>query len=201
MGVKLIVPPSGPVLTLTEAKAHLRVTYTDEDDLIAALVTAATNNVEQWTGRALVDQTWDLYLDAFPTGTDLEIRIPKPPLISVTSFVYDNSAGVETTVDPSEYYVDSVTEPGWVVPVGSSPSWPTPIDAINSVRIRFRAGYMTADSPSVSLPPEDIRAAVKLLLGSMYENREDQVTGTIANRMPWGVEQLLRPHRVLLGMA
>jgi uncharacterized phiE125 gp8 family phage protein len=203
MGLKLITPPASEPISLAEAKTHLRVIDSDQDSLISALIKAARMNCENWTGRAFVDQTWDLYFDEFPTGDHLEIKIPKPPLIQIVAVAYNRASdGLETQVDPSDYYVDNISEPGWIIPAGdSSSSWPTPIDAINSVRIRFRAGYLNADSPADTFVPDDIKAAIKLMLGSLYEHRESQVVGTISSQLPFGVENLLRPYRVLLGMA
>jgi hypothetical protein len=93
-----------------------------------------------------------------------------------------------------------VSEPGWVVPTNGA-GWPGTIDAINSVRVRFRAGYQDTNSPPGVSVPEDIRAGIKLFLGALYEQRESQVVGTTAMKLPWSAEQLLRQHRVLLGMA
>src|ERR1044072_5449132 len=117
MGLRLISPPA-QLFTLDEAKVHLRVVDTDEDDLINALVRAATTHAENWTGRAFVDQTWDYYVDSFPTGSNLEIRIPKPPLIEVESVIYNDTAGVEETMDPLDSYVANVSAPGGIVAAG-----------------------------------------------------------------------------------
>jgi uncharacterized phiE125 gp8 family phage protein len=208
MGLKLITPSAVDAITLTEAKDHLSVVDSDDDTYITALVKSACANAEAWMGRALIDQTWDLYLDSFPPGLNsgfgssqhLEILIPKPPLIEVISIAYDQPDGTEATVDGGNYYVDNVTEPGWVVPAGTL-TWPTPIAAINSVRVRFRAGYLDTSSPPQNAVPFDIKAGILLSVGSMFENREQVVVGTIASKLPWGAENLLRPHRVLLGMA
>ena len=197
MGLRLVTPAATDPITLAEAKAHLRVTASDDDAIISALIKSSTANAEEWLGRALIDQTWDLYLDEFPTA---EIKIPKPPLIEVIEINYDDPAGNIQTVSASDYYVDSVSQPGWVVPTGSL-TWPTPLDAINSVRVRFRAGYLNEDSPPAENVPFDIRAAILLNIGSLYEHRETVVIGAITTHLPWGVENLLRPHRVLLGMA
>lgn len=200
MGLKLITPPTTTPITLAEAKAHLRVDHTDEDALIAALLQSVTDAAEIFSGRAFVDQTWDLYLDAFPTENDKEIKIPKPPLIQVVHVAYSDSTGNEQYVSANDYYVDSVSEPGWVVLQGGA-SWPSTLDAINAVRIRFRAGYVSANSPDSPDVPDDIKAALKLSLGSLYENRESVMSGQPIYSLPWGAEQLLRQRRIEKSMA
>jgi uncharacterized phiE125 gp8 family phage protein len=121
-------------------------------------------------------------------------------LIAVVQIAYDDANGTEQIVPSANYYVDSVSEFAWVVPQSSIP-WPTTIAAINSVRVRFRAGYQDTNSPANNLVPGDIKSAILLLIGTFYAQRESMVVGTIASRLPWGVEELLRQHRVQLGMA
>lgn len=202
MALRLITPPVVEPLTLTEVKSHLRVQDTDNDDLIELFIKAAVHNVEGpegFLGRALVTQTWELVIDEFPTN---EIKIPLPPLQSVTSIKYDDAAGDEQTLSTAEYTVDTVSQPGWVVPW--STGWPSTIDAINAVRIEFVAGYSpTTDSPPnlVANVPFSIKAGLLLAIGSLYANRETVVIGATAVSLPWGAEQLLRPHRIHLGMA
>jgi uncharacterized phiE125 gp8 family phage protein len=203
MGLILISPPATDPITLSEAKDHLRVTSSDNDALITQLIKAATRYAEKFLGRALIDQTWDLYLDSFPTSGQKEIKIPLPPLIEVIQVAYDDGAGIEQTVGVDDYYVDSVSQPGWIVPQGGT-SWPATLDAINAVRIRFRAGYLDNGSPQQQNVPDDIRAAIKLTLGALYENREQVIAEagrTTAIALPWGAEQLLRMRRVELSMA
>lgn len=45
-----------------------------------------------------------------------------------------------------------------------------------------------------------IRAAMLLICGHLFANREDVVTGTIATTMPMGSRDLLRPHRKVQGL-
>lgn len=205
MALTLITPPAVEPLTLAEAKAHLRVDTTDDDDLIAALLTASRSFCEEWTGRAFVTQTWELVLDEFSSDLNAdEIEIPRPPLQSVTSVKYDDSDGVEQTLATDQYDVDTVSQPGWVVPITTG--WPSVVwQGINAVRIRYVAGYAPSDdSPPTSTDniPGAIKAAIRLYLGQLYDQREDIVVGTIVNKVPSGsVQSILRNFRVRLGMA
>ncbi len=200
MALTLITPPAVEPISLAEAKAHLRVAHTDEDSTIAIYIRAAREFVDgpyAFLGRALVTQTWDLTLDEFPLN---EIKIPLPPLQSITTITYDDSTGSAFVMNSADYYVDIASEPGWVVPVED---WPITLDAINSVRIRFVAGYAAnTDSPPdlTANIPFNIKAAMLLIIGTLYENREQNFEGII-NKLPFGADALLRSHRVQLGMA
>ena len=138
-----------------------------------------------WLGRAIVSQTWELSLDTFPAD---EIQIPLVPLVSITSVVYDDEDGIEQTIDGADYTLDPA---GWVVTAGDY-SWPTPITAINAVRVRFVAGY--GDAADV---PATIKAAILLMVGDLYAQRESFATGP-ASAVPMSttVENLLAPLRV-----
>lgn len=202
MALRLITAPTVEPVTLVEAKAHLRVDHSDDDTLIGLLIESARHYIdgpEGFLGRAIITQTWELVLDEFPTN---EIRIPLPPLQSVTSVIYDDADGNEQTVDAADYAVDTASEPGWVVP--STAGWPTVFEGINAVRIRFVAGY----APSIDSPPDlranvpgSIKAALLLLIGALYEHREQTIVGQATTELPWGAEHLLRRHRMHLGMA
>jgi uncharacterized phiE125 gp8 family phage protein len=205
MALQLITAPAVEPLTLAEAKAHLRVDTTDDDALIAALLTASRSFCEEWTGRAFVTQTWELVLDEFSSDLNAdEIEIPRPPLQSVSSIKYDDSNGIEQTLATDQYDVDAVSQPGWVVPITTG--WPFVVwQGINAVRIRYVAGYAPGtNSPANSTDniPGAIKAAIRLYLGQLYDQREDIVVGTIVNKVPSGsVQSLLRNFRVRLGMA
>ena len=76
MALKLITAASTFPITLEDAKLHCRVDTAADDALINALITAATELAEQKTGRALMAQTWELTLDAFPEAFELT-RVPE----------------------------------------------------------------------------------------------------------------------------
>lgn len=199
MGLRQITAPATMPVTREEMKAHLRVDVDDDNDMIDAMTEAAVDYCDGPTGflgRALIDQTWELVLDEFP---DDEIKIPMPPLIEVVSIKYDDGDGTEQTMSTSDYTVDNVSEPGWVLPV--SGTWPTTFDGVNAVRIQFRCGYVDSGSPVSENVPGAIKAAIKLIVGNLYQNRETIVLGQTVAQIPMSAEFLLRKHRIHLSMA
>lgn len=192
----IVEPPAILPVTLAAAKAHLRVDTDDDDAAISAMIAAATGYAEHFTGRALVDQTLDLVLDAFPAGGK-PLALPRPPLIEVVG-VYTRAAdGAETELEG--YRVDTDQAPGRIIPSGN---WPTGLPAAG-VRVRFRAGYVRVEgSPLAAIGeiPPDIHAALLLYVGTLYQQRETIIPGAIA-QVPWGAEQLLRMHKVSHALA
>lgn len=197
MALVSVTPPAATPISVAEAKLHLRVDHDADDGLIDALVQAAAGHIDGrdgWLGRCLMPQTWDLVLEKFPTGG---IRIPLAPLLEIESVKYIDDAGVTQTVAPEGYRVDDANVPGWVVPVATG--WPVAGDTINAVRVRFRAGYEGQETDSPPGPngvPAPIKAALKLLVGHWYANREAVNVGNIVSDLPWAVSALLTPYRL-----
>lgn len=188
------VAPTLEPMTLQEAKDHLKVDTTDEDSLIEPLITAVRQHVEGrdgWLGRALLTQTWEWRLDRFPTGRSWKdaLRVPLPPLQSVTSIQYVDTAGATQTWSPSLYNVSTYSQPGRIAPAFGQvfPSTQTVIDAVT---VTFVAGY-GANPEDI---PGPILAALKLMIGDLYCNRDTRLRqGTIDNPT---VARLLMPHRI-----
>lgn len=166
MALKLITPAAALAVALAEAKLHLRVDTSDEDTLITALIAAATDMAEQKTGRAIMAQTWELTLDAFPDALELT----RVPVQSVTSVKYYDTTGAQQTLGNTLYALDNADEFGcaYVVPVYSG-SWPDTRDQINAVAVRYVAGY-----PDAAAVPEGIKQWIKLMVSTMFENRETE---------------------------
>lgn len=191
MGLTLITPPEDEPLTLIEVKQHLGVEHDEQDTLIGLYLAAARQWIDgpSWLGgRTLMPQTWELVLDAFPTH---EIALPLTPVQSITSITYDDADGNSMLVDGDEYYLDKDSNPAWLVPL--TDGWPTTLDAVNAVRIRFVAGY--ADAAAVPAP---IKAALLLLVGHLFSNREEVAQSPPArSQLPVGAHALLSPWRIL----
>ena len=159
-----------------------------EDTLITSLIKAARSYCEKFQNRAYITQTWELWLDEFPSLGYL--MIPLPPLISIGSIKYYDVGDNEFDFANTNYYVDTKNEPGWVV-LNSTSNWPsTTLRPANGVCVTFTCGYGVASDV-----PCDTIAAIKLLLGHLYEHREAVTIGTV-NELPLAVKSLLWMDRV-----
>lgn len=136
MALALVTPPAAEPISLVEAKAHLRVTGSDEDGLISAYITAARDYAEAYTRRAIVVGEWDWKLDGFYAP----MEPPRSPLKSVTHIKYLDSNGTEQTLATSVYRVDAVSSPARI-DLDYGQEWPATRDTINAVTVRFRAGF------------------------------------------------------------
>jgi uncharacterized phiE125 gp8 family phage protein len=184
MGLTLITPPASLPVTLADAKAQCRVESDDEDSLIEGLIAAATDYVEQYTGRALITQTWRLTLDEFTHA----LLLPKGPVQTVTHVRYFDSEGAEQTVLVDDYTLDNTSDPAWVV-INSGASWPVTQSGVNMVKITFVAGYTEV--------PSSITHAILLLIGQWFDNRS-AVSDKAVIAVPNAVESLLTNYRNVL---
>jgi uncharacterized phiE125 gp8 family phage protein len=140
---------------------------TTGDPVLLSVQTAAREHFDGEQGilgRALITQTWDLRLDAFPV---CDIVVPLPPLQAVEELVYIDPDGAEQTLAAEAYEVDATREPGVVRPIYGT-SWPSTRAVPNAVRVQFTAGY--GDAPGDV--PATLRARIKALAGHLYEHRE-----------------------------
>jgi uncharacterized phiE125 gp8 family phage protein len=181
MSLRLITPAASYPLTLAEARAQCRVDGTDDDTYLTSLIAAATSHVEDYTGRALVTQTWELVLDKFADA----MMIPKGPVTAVSSVKYFDVDGVQQTITDTNYVLDAASDPQWLVRA-SDYTWPSLSDGINNVVIRFVCGYSTV--------PDAILHAIRLLVSQWYDAR-GTFTDTRLTELPNAVEALLANHR------
>ena len=184
--MKLITQPASEPITLAEARAHLRVTHTDEDTLITALITAARADAENELQRSLITQTREIARDTFPAAIELTFG----PVIAVASVKFDDPAGIERTLDPATYRLDTYRLSGWIVP-DPDYSWPETRQHVNAVRVRYTAGY----GPAATDVPAPIRQWILLRIGTLFEHRESVAAGVTVATVPY-VDRLLDPYRV-----
>jgi len=166
MSLHLVTPASALAVDLEDAKLHLRVDDETEDDLITALIFAATEMAETRTNRAIMPQTFALSLDAFPDA----IELTRTPVTSVTSITYVDDNGTTQTLNSSAYVVNTASDHDFAsIKPAYGQAWPATRVQENAVVVRYVAGYAAA--------PESIKSWIKLTVGTLYANRESEVTG------------------------
>lgn len=163
MALKLVTPPVGTPVSLEELKSILGIEGTSRDAALTMLLRSATARLDGKDGilgRALLPQTWDLFLDEFPCGA---IEVPLAPLVSVASITVAGQAQ-----DLAGFIIDTNSEPGRIVP---ATAWPYVTKAPNAIRIRFTAGYLGEENNSPPGPngvPDPIKEVIASLASAQY---------------------------------
>ena len=183
MGLTIVTPATTEPITVEEVRTHLRLEETEGEIItLDALIKTARNHAELETDRALITQTWDWTLDAFPAG---DFEIPLAPLVSVTHIKYYNTSGVLTEWLPvTKYSVDTSSLTPRISPAYGV-SWPTAQAINNAVTVRFIAGYGAATAV-----PEGIKLAMLEMVAWLYANR-----GSVVADLPPAIGMLLWPYR------
>jgi uncharacterized phiE125 gp8 family phage protein len=165
---------------------------TTQDSTLAAALKDAREWAESVTGRQLLQADWKLTLDRWPCGP---IELPMPPLQSVTSIEYLDTAGTLQTLDADTYVVTAPSGPrcrAGSISLAYGQCWPFALCQADAIRITFRAGY---GSTAASVPGPIVRA-IRLAIGTFYEQRENDVLDKTVTALPMislAASRLLRP--------
>jgi len=185
-GTYAAVGPWTLPVTLQEAKNHLRVIGSDDDAYILALISAATNIAEAFQNRTYMQRQRVYKLDEFPAM----VNLPYPPVTMVNAIQYVDANGQTQTLSSAKYQVDLDSGFARVMPAYGE-SWPTIRSVLGAVSISYTAGYEKVDDV-----PAEIKQAILLIVGHLYENRENVTEARLA-KTPDGAERMLWPKRVL----
>ncbi len=170
-------------IELAQAKAHLRVTKDTENGLIEALIVAAREWVENFTGQVLVQREvtqrfggWrGLTLHAWPIKAD-----------AVVSASYVDKAGTTQNIAGARLLMGDVSAEV-VLPAGSYSALRD-----GALTVAVEAGYATPEDV-----PQSLKQAMLLLIGAWYNQRE-AVSERVTNEVPFAVEALCMPYRTRL---
>lgn len=191
----LITANATPVVSVSLAKDYLRVSTSADDTLIGRMIDAATVWAESYTRRSFMNKTFDyFYRGWFVAGCPL--LIPNPPLQSVTSVKYYDENGVVQTLDASSYVVFTKAGPSvgkGRVEIADGISLPSVSSIVEyPVVVRAVCGYGTAATDV----PVGLGDVVLFMVGEMYEQRQETVTGTITSKTQMALEKRLAPYVV-----
>jgi len=163
--------------------------------LIALYIITARRYAEETLNRTLVTTTYDLTMDGFTDrlwSDGWMIFLPRPPAVSVTSIIYLDNTGASQTWDASKYRLDATSLPGRITPAWGE-VYPPTRGVIGDVTVRYIAGYGAA-----SAVPEQIKTALKQLVGSMYDElREAHGMGAQVHDLPFAGDMLMATERMI----
>lgn len=206
-GHELVTPPDIEPVTVTDVKNQLEldVTDTSKDTQIGLYIESARQLIEQYTGLALIDQTWRMTLDNWPlgitqwwdgvrdgamselvkSGRAANVLLPRYPLDSIVSITAD-----DTAITVADYFIiDTDQKPGRLVLKNGS-AWPVVIDAAIGIKITYIAGY----GDSSSDVPAALRLAVLQMAAYMFEHRGD--CNTESAMLKSGAMSLINAYKV-----
>lgn len=188
MSVIVITPPAA-IVTLAEAKRHLRVDADDtsENEYIESLIAVAQGDIDgplTWFKRSIGVQVLEVTARAWACG----IVLPGPPVVEVVSVSYFGIAGAPQTLDPAGYMLDC----GKILALAPGAAWPSLAARSDAIRVRYRAGYPDESGKSTVPPP--IRHAVLLMVGRLYAQRGGDLPSSLKEDPT--CERLLQSFRI-----
>lgn len=175
---KITNVPSTEPITLDEAKTHLRVTDTAEDTFITSLIVVAREWCEQYEHRVY---TYPQMVDVHYSEWGNKMLLPINPVQSISQITYIDGAGTTQILNSDLYQLDNYSCPAFVYPAYGA-SYPSVRSVHNAITITYIAGYTTI--------PARVKHAIKLIVGYLYENREEAVEKSL-NTIPLSAKNLL----------
>jgi len=175
MSLTLVTKPTGYPVTLEEVKNIANIQADDDDAVLYALLSSATEMAEKYTGRDFMQRTWDWGFDKFPAG-GCDIVLPKTPVLSISSISYtDKSSSPEIqTMASSVYELDNGQTPARIH-LKYNQAWPGYTLVNNGITVRFISGYEGLGSPQDLRGniPEAVKIAISVMVSKLYDNRHD----------------------------
>lgn len=159
------VAPAVTAVSLSEAKAHLRVEHTTDDAYITTLIAVAEAMIDgpSGIGVAMTTQTWTITFDGF---LPMPLYLPLWPVQSVSSITYVDSDGDTQTLN-SALYQFAKGNPA-VIDRALGAALPAVRRQLNAATVTFVAGF----GATASSVPADLRHALLLMIGHLYHRRE-----------------------------
>lgn len=197
MSYKIITDVVTEPVTLEQARQHCRINAYGsplshpDDDYLQLAISSSRNFIEEYLQRSLAEKTIEMALDSFPEN---EIALELSPIKTILSVKYIDTSSVEQTLSSAIYALDDYSMPNWLLLTNNS-EWPQTLDSANNIKIR-----MTTSDAEI---PKSIYAAILLMVGHLYENRQEDVLGNTRisfNSLPMGVKNLIQSYRLGLGV-
>jgi len=161
MSFRRTTDPTVEPVTLKDFRDWAGIDSVDDTAKLTMILRAARELCEKYLEMALMEQSWTVAVDAWPSEGRLEL--PMPPLISITELRYSDADGNFTAVDSSNYWIDTNAKPG-VLYLKDGVSVTT-TRSQRGIEVEYKAGFGT-DADDV---PNDFKAAVLQAAADIYD--------------------------------
>lgn len=173
---RVSVQPASEPVSLEDMKVFLKVDGSDEDALITSLISVARQLCETYAGLSFITQTRVVKMDRFNCK---DVILPYGPVQSITSLAYVDEDDAPQTIT-SGYTLD--TQSG-LSKLRVNDDWPVTNNILNNVVITYVAGQATASAL--------VQHAIKMEVATLYENRQNEITGNITHMISYNSAMLL----------
>lgn len=196
---EIITQPAVEPVTLTEAKTSVGqgADNSIHDTMISGMIVSARRLCEKITGISFVYTTWRMVLERFPMAGDFNqwgsynggaLLLPRGPVVYIPAGgsyayelprvrYYDGTGTLQTLVRGTHWEDDFLSNPPRLQLMPQA-YWPmTQVGRANPVEVDWVAGF----GPDAASVPEEIKLAIKMLVGHWYQQREPvgQVGGIV----------------------
>ena len=137
-------------------------------------------------GKAMLTQTWAEWFGPNPS----EILLSLGPVQSVSAIKYYDTDNALQTDTLSNYHVLGINTHTVIKPK-TGYWWPTTFSRSDAIKIEYVIGY----GDTFRDVPSTVRHAILMLVSHYYENRENELIGTISKTIPFGFEALIDSER------
>ncbi len=162
------------LVSLSEAKSHLRITHNREDVYIDSLIGVASNEVENYLDFPISIYSANVEVDTIDYDPsylfNYEVKIFSIKGFDINGVQVIGEYDIEQQVD-KKLYINLIPE--------------------NVVKLTF--DIKTTDSPFIIIP-ESFKQATLITLGDLYSNRQEFIVGKSSVNLKL-VERLLNPYK------
>ena len=173
------------IVSLEEVKQQLRFNDptepTEEDDFLNRLIEAAGRSLESFTNRQLSEATIVEVFTPDKVVNPLRLTVVKLLNVERVEIIQD---GENIIINPATYRVNPYQVPGEII-FKQLPA--LSMDDFTPLKVVYKAG-------TTEPVPEPLKQAALMLIGHLYENRQEVVVGKLASELPKASEFLAAPY-------
>ena len=172
------------LVSLADAKEHLRVGHNDDDSYITRLTHAAQIVCEHLTGANFTPSSYSFFCDNWEQTKE----VPEVSTLGlIESITYKNTSGALTVWNPTNYYFAPGSQRSRIELVDGK-SYPDLYDGIQNIIINFSTIPVWGKTTNLN---EVAFQAILITISDMYENRQSVIVGRIASSIPRTAQFLL----------